>query len=310
MVANLIAPTLTEHDLQERKNHITATDAPAIMGVSPWKTAYDVWCEKCLDLEPLKPSNAMLWGSLLEDDVLEYGRARLVDHLKDPDLRITRVGTRRRHANGVMSCSLDARICGRPDALEAKTHALFHGRIDEGWGNEEFSDEVPEHYKVQVLTQLACCPDLERVWIVLTIGKATPVIYCIQRKNYLERIAEIENACCDFWDRYVITNTPPPDAPTLATIKRVRTPAEAGSIAELPDELLERNRELVRQIKRLSEEKEETDARIRAALVGHESGRSPRGHVACLKVINKKEFTVKASTYSRLDVNVAGVLIN
>ena len=57
---------LTVHDLAVRSNHITATDVAAIMGTSPWKTPTDIYLEKCLPMDPLEPSPAMVWGTLME----------------------------------------------------------------------------------------------------------------------------------------------------------------------------------------------------------------------------------------------------
>lgn len=42
-----------------RKNHVGASDAPVIMGVSPWKTAYQLWEEK-LGLREIPASNAAM----------------------------------------------------------------------------------------------------------------------------------------------------------------------------------------------------------------------------------------------------------
>lgn len=55
-----------EIDFKERKNYLGASDAPVIMGVSPWSTQYKLWQEK-LDLVPPKETNwAMKRGTELE----------------------------------------------------------------------------------------------------------------------------------------------------------------------------------------------------------------------------------------------------
>ena len=134
-MTTMTVPTLTRHDLQERKDRITATDVAAIMGTSPWKTKYDVWIEKCLDMEPIVPSPAMLWGSLMEDDIITYAEARLREHFDDPSIKATRVGIRRKHANGIMSATLDSVLQGRDEAIEAKTHAAIHPKSANGCSN-------------------------------------------------------------------------------------------------------------------------------------------------------------------------------
>lgn len=57
----------TEEWLEFRKNKIGASDASVIMETSPWKTPYQLWCEK-MGLNPdLKATSAMKRGVELED---------------------------------------------------------------------------------------------------------------------------------------------------------------------------------------------------------------------------------------------------
>src|SRR4051812_42424372 len=114
------ATGLTAHDLSVRTNFITATDCPAVMGTSPWKTRYDIYLEKCVQLDPKPPTPAMQWGTLLEGPILTFAEEVLRQHHKVTTLKLTKSGCRRRHPNGVMSCTLDARIMGTGEAVEAK----------------------------------------------------------------------------------------------------------------------------------------------------------------------------------------------
>lgn len=50
-----------------RNNHIGSSDAPAILGVSPWKTRYQLWREKVENLPPEDSTPAMRRGLFLED---------------------------------------------------------------------------------------------------------------------------------------------------------------------------------------------------------------------------------------------------
>ena len=313
MAQNLVLPVgLTEHDLEERKNRITASDVPAIMGTSPWKTAYDVWLEKCRPVEPLKSTTAMMWGNLLEQPILLYTRAILATHLKMPELKVTRAGIRRKHPNGVMACTLDARLVGPglADAVEAKTHAACHYHEDlSQWGEEPFTDAVPPHYRDQVCGQFACCPEINRIWVVLSVGRMEPTIYVLRREALIDRIVEIENTVCSYWDRFIVTDTPPEDVrPTLDTVKRVRVPVDPVTQATLVDAELVRSRELATQLGKMKKEKDSVDAAIRARMIGCDHGRSPAGHSASLQEINKSEYTVAASSYTRLNVVIYGIM--
>jgi len=307
----MLTAQLTEHDLKKRKDHLTATDVPALMGTSPWKTAYDVWCEKCLDMEPLKPNLAMAWGSMLEDDILAFAEASLRLHLNMPGLKTTRVGTRRVHANGVMSCTLDARLIDMPEAIEAKTHQTVYYAADDDWGDEEFGSEIPQVYADQVAAQFACAPDIERIWVVVSIGKTQPMIYQKRRADMLARIVAIENTCCDFWDRYIVTNTPPDTSgPTLESIKRARPQIAIGEYAALDDRELVAFKAMATQCNDLKKRKDDMEAALRAKLIlaGCSAGRSSGGHVAVLKTIERKPYTVAATSYTQLKVDLLGAL--
>lgn len=54
-----------------RKDKIGASDAPAIMGVSPWMSIYDKWMEKCGLLEVKEPTFYMQRGIRLESKARE-----------------------------------------------------------------------------------------------------------------------------------------------------------------------------------------------------------------------------------------------
>lgn len=301
---------LTPRDFTERKNFLTASDIPRIMGTSPWGTAFDVWLEKSeeklgITLEPTEQSEAMLWGAMLEDDIVLYTQIQLRKHLGIPDLKATRAGIRRRHANGIMSATLDARIEGRPEAIEAKTHASIHPNIDLSEWGDEWTDAVPPAILDQALAQLACSPDLDRIWVVLSVARLKPSIYCVERRDHLLRIAAIEQAACDLWDNHILTGIPPAGDPTLATIKRVHAPIDPNQIATLDDQKIERFKRIKTAISKLQKLLEPIDASIRADLIGKALGRSPKGHNVRITTVHTQGYTVEPNTYQRMNVTLA-----
>jgi len=58
------------HEL--RRRHIGASDAAVILGISPWKTPYELWCEKLGYAEAEKENYAMRRGKNLEEEAREY----------------------------------------------------------------------------------------------------------------------------------------------------------------------------------------------------------------------------------------------
>jgi len=297
---------LTEHDLAQRRHWITATDAAKIMGTSPFGTSYDVYLEKCVEMEPRDDSPALLWGRMMEPVILSFAEITLRRHLGDPELRLTKAGVRRRHRNNAMSATLDALVKGHRAAIEAKTHAAVHGRVDlTQWGEEEWSDAIPPYYLDQVLHQLACAPDLDRIYVVLSVARGVPKFYCVERSLHLDRIAQIENACCDFMEQHIQPNIPPTDVgPTMDAVRRVRVPATNETPVQLDDVRLERSKKIGSLLNRLKKHKDDLDASLKASMIGAKFGISPKGHRLAITSYNHKTYTVEGGPVSRMDITL------
>src|SRR5512139_912790 len=58
---------MREEWLKERSNGIGGSDAAPICGLSPWKSAYQVWLEKRGEADgPQQDNEPMFWGRTLE----------------------------------------------------------------------------------------------------------------------------------------------------------------------------------------------------------------------------------------------------
>jgi putative phage-type endonuclease len=283
---------------------VTASDAPAIMGTSPWRNAADVYLEKTGQVAPCDETEAMYWGHLMEEPIIRFSIRAMKAQFKDDTLRATRNGIRRRHRNGVMSCTLDSKIQGRPWAIEAKTHAACHGNIDLSEWGDPWTDEIPPYYTDQVCAQFACCPEIEVIFVVLSVARRSPSIYMLERAKFANRITEVENACCDFNDLYLVPNIPPAMPPHLDTVKRDRVKRQTEMAVAVPDHLLERSKKIASLMTRLEKKKEEIDSQIRTSMIGASSGVRPKGHVAKISTVTRKSFTVAAGSYSKLSIKL------
>lgn len=300
---------LTAHDLVRRRNFLTATDVPKIVGSSPYGNAYDVFLEKTQPMDPVKASAAMTFGTRMEPIILEYTQEWLQEFYKNPELRITKRDCRKTHANQIMSCTLDARVIGMPEAIEAKTHATVHSHVNlEEWGKEELTDTIPQVYLDQVLAQMACVPELQRIWVVMWAGRSLPVVYCAERHNHLPRIAFIETACCDFWDQHILTGIPPASLPpSMDTIRRVNAPINVEQVITLDDLTVLRAKRLSTAINLLKKRKEDMDAGIRARMIGASQAITPGGHKVRLNTYNRKGYAVEGGPVTRMDVSLAPI---
>lgn len=191
-----------------RKSGIGGSDVAAIVGVSRWTTAMDVYLAKTGQSAPLLPSGAMEWGHILEDPIArkyarETGRkvvnasatldahtglrARVIRPFADKPWRLAHV---------------DRLVSGEARGLEVKT-ARFAG--DE-WG-EPGSDQVPVDYRLQVAWYMALTQ--RPVWdIAVLIGGSDFRIYTVERDAELEQMLfDVVDA---FWVDNVVARVPPP----------------------------------------------------------------------------------------------------
>ncbi|MEI8195717.1 MAG: YqaJ viral recombinase family protein [Phycisphaerae bacterium] len=300
---NLMTPGLTARDLASRKSFVCASECSAIVGSSPWHNAADVYEWKVRELAPQETSEAQEFGQLVEGILLIQTEKSLRKFLNEPGLKITRRGIRRKHPNKIMACTLDAVVVGRNEAIEVKTHALIHNRADlSEWGPDAWTDAVPPYVRDQVLFQQACCPEIVRTWIPFWTGGRSLLIYCIERANYLARIAFIEEACCNFNDHHLVPLIEPDMAPQLGTIKRDITPRLDVAVANLADAPVEQTKALAAQIKVLQDEKDALDAGLRRDMSGFMRGVTPAGHKVNMTVRKSKGYSVAAKTYTTMKV--------
>lgn len=195
---------MTDWDAQ-RRTGIGGSDAAAALGLSPWKTPYDLWCEKRGLAEPLPPTEPMVWGTLLEPIIAaEYERRTgcMIERL--PDLL--------RHPTwGHMIGHIDGRVVGEPRILEVKT-----ARDARNWG-EPGSDEIPPYYAVQCHHYLVVT-GAQWVDIAVLIGGQDFRIYSIERDDDIAGMLVDQEA--SFWRHHVETGHPPDPVNAADAVRR------------------------------------------------------------------------------------------
>lgn len=131
--------SLSPEVLLERRSGISGTDAASIMGISPFKSAADVWLEKRKpDLIQKKESKAMYWGTKLEQTIAEE-----YSLITGRSLEASRL-IRNKNVPWMM-CSPDRIIQGSRKGVECKTASE---RMAYQWGPNG-TDLVPQHYLIQ-----------------------------------------------------------------------------------------------------------------------------------------------------------------
>jgi len=189
---------LTIEQKAVRQTGLGATDAAVVMGLSPYKTPYELWLEKT----GRKDEEAILNDSRLR---LRHAHEETIarEYAAQFDVKLKRVNQTIYHKRlPFMLCHLDRVIIGQKKIVECKSSSGF---LRPAWGASG-SDEAPIHYILQVQHQLACS-GYSDADIAALIDIDDYRIYPMPRNEKV--IAKIEDACDRFWHEHVLADVPP-----------------------------------------------------------------------------------------------------
>lgn len=181
-----------QHWLDARRKGIGGSDVAAILGLSPWQSALDVYLDKIGEAEETPDNDAMRWGRALEPVIgqayteatgIAFAPGATVIDPQHPELR----------------ANLDGIAADR--VIEIKT-----ARTGEGWG-EPGTDEIPVHYAAQVMHYLMLTGKALADVAVL-IGGSDFRIYTLRSDD--DTIAHLRERELAFWHEHVVPRIPPP----------------------------------------------------------------------------------------------------
>lgn len=212
---------LTPKQLELRRTVLGGTDATAIMGVSRYRTAWDVWAEKAGHARAEgEPDEDAIWGLLLEPVILsEYSRRTELEVRKPRGL--VRNALRRWQA-----AHLDGKA--RDRLVEVKVKAYR-----EGWG-EPGSSEVPPEVKMQVMHYLAVT-GLPRADIAVLFRGQQFAVYTIWAAD--NPLADLTAEEEEWWQRHVVQGEQPPfdgNPLTTAVLRQLYPRASRRELVALP----------------------------------------------------------------------------
>lgn len=277
--------------LAERRTGIGATDSAAILGLSPWRTALEVYLDKTGQLPDRLPTPAMRWGLLLEDAIAQAYTEDTGRRLDKPDVPIWR-----HPDHDWMICTVDRHTLDSGRLVELKTASSYAASE---WG-EPGSDELPEVYLIQVQHQMAVAGAMEADVAVL-IGGQDFRVYEVPRNERV--IEQLVRKGAEFWRQHVQARVPPaPDwahASTPGLVEQLHRPAE-GAVVSLGLDAsnyaddYEDLRETARQA-------EVSSHLCRAKLIDRMGAAAvawlPDGRRITRKEIARKEYVVRETTY-------------
>ncbi len=243
---------LTIEQKEIRKKGLGATDCAVVMGLSRYKTPYELWLEK---------TNRKEEAAILTDDRLHLRHAHeetiAREYARRKDVKLRRVNQTIYHKRlPYMLCNLDRVIIGQKKIVECKSSSGF---MRSHWG-ESGSDEAPIEYLLQVQHQMACT-DYEDSDIAALIDIDDYRIFATPRNEKI--IKKIEDACEKFWVDYVLADIPP--APTTRGDLQLMYPVNNGNFIEATQTVLDYINERAGRklsIKNLDAEVEKLDKEI------------------------------------------------
>ena len=194
-----------------RKHSIGASDAAAVMGISPWKTEAQLWDEKANGKTLDFHNSDTVRGHRSEIHILELYGIETGRKIFSGE----RIMLMSNH-NPFMSCTLDGIDFtdeDNPIVIEVKSVKFSHG---------EWSDEkIPDYYFTQLLHQLAVTGWNEAILLVRFTRNegwesASERLYHVKRADVQDQIDKLARKESKFWNEYVVKKRRPPcRMPTL-----------------------------------------------------------------------------------------------
>ena len=188
---------MSPEDRELRRKTLGSSEISAVCGVNPYQTMHDVWLSKCRNVD-FEGNEATELGNLLEPSIAAIYSDRYGAVLHKGKYTIGRLPW--------MSATPDYHIDGG-GLLEAK---LVGFRSVYQWGpgdtDERQSDIVPMSYLVQCQWQMRVTGE-PFVKVAALMGTEFRT-YTIHSDGEIQ--GRLEAKGMDFWERYVLTGTPPP----------------------------------------------------------------------------------------------------
>lgn len=166
--------------LEMRKQHLGASDAPIIMGVSPWKTPFQLWEEKLGLRDSSYQSHAMKHGQEMEDPARQW-YIESTGNIVIPEVVF-------HQDKNWMMASLDGKGIDSDIIIEIKNP----GKKDHDIAKK---GKIPEKYIPQLQHQLACC-DLNEMHYVSFYNNEGIIVEVKRDNEYIDKLYEEEE---EFW---------------------------------------------------------------------------------------------------------------
>ena len=298
--SNVIVPDIDKLSYAEwlavRRSGIGGSDAAAALGLSPWKSALELWQEKVSgQSQQHKENEAMIWGRIMEPVITR-------EFIRRTGLTVTPMRSMLQAANWPwMLADLDGLIEDPQrgtGVFEVKTASAFKQ-------DEWTEDRCPDTYMLQLAHYMAVTGLSYAVICVLIGGNKLQWITVGRDDELIASLVQLEKR---FW-QHVLTQSPPPvDGSTACAEMLSRQYPSSSNPAPLilPNEAdgwiqdylqAKEDEDIAAERKRLAEN------RIKEVMKEHERATSPGG-----KQVTWKNFQTSRLDSARLKAEEPAVL--
>ena len=200
---------MTNIAVKERINWIGASESAALFGVSPYTTKFELWHQKCGNIENefLDDNDRIMAGRFLEPSIAAWAEVKWdwpIVPVPDyrPSLDVARMG-----------CSLDFETAQGMEPVEIKNVDNLIFRND--WSHDgDIITDAPMHILVQIQHQLACqlkgrMTTAKRSWLIVCVGGNK--LYRMEVPRHAAMIDRIEREVEEFWASIEAQDAPDPN---------------------------------------------------------------------------------------------------
>lgn len=233
---------------KNRNRFIGGSDVAAILGLSQYKTPYEVWEEKKHGINTFSGNPATEWGKKLEPVI--------VDHCEQVNgFKITERNSK------YISREYDFLGC-HPDGIEIIKQILIEAKTVSEKAFKNWQNEIPLEYFCQVQHNLFCTGLQNAKFICLVLDSRHYFEIDVSRHD--EYINLMNKSLIEWWNRYIIGDEVP-----IKIVQDFEKLNPKQSIIEADEETIKNHTDLLilkSKIKELDEQKESIEEKLKLKL--------------------------------------------
>lgn len=263
--------------LRYRKQGIGGSDAGAICGLNPYRTAMQVYYDKTTEDTEDIDNEAMRQGREME----EYVAKRFTEETGKKVRRANAIFYDEKH-HPFMLADVDRMLVGENAGLECKTVSPY---MAEHWKD----DQIPLSYQMQCYHYMSVC-NADRWYVAALIFGREFKVYKLERdEEIIANLIELEK---DFWENHVLKRVmPDPDGSKLAdSVIAEYFKETTGAVIQLQgfDDKLKRREELVVLLEKMEAEKRQIEQELKIYMGDAEKAENQLFRVSWKSVVSNR----------------------